>query len=677
MTQFRMDVPGASYTTFGALFAGDNRYHVPDYQRAYDWGPKERRDLFEDLERLDQLFEAGQDASHFCGTVICTPPEKVKGSYAVVDGQQRLTTLALIHARLSRATGQPTFVYSEGRVRFVPQSGDASRFTELLAGHRPGDASTAAQSRYIDAAAEIDAWIGADATRAARMLKHVEKRLHLIFFILADETEVAKVFETINNRGKSLSQMDLVKNHLIYVAAVRGWNEPGVNEIWTRIQQIGFEGQMDNVLRAVVTAQFRPGRRKAGESDFDIVSRNLPAREATHETFSTFLRFLESSFQTYGDMRNANDTDERRPVLRALTLLNHHAGLAGVLPLIFARQFRREDGTIEAKDAGVLEAIEITNFRLYGLPGASARSDSHNVTLQALAHDYFLGRKTDDEVIAALRAIVTRSQKDGLADIVRLLTLDDSEDYDYHHWAWLRYFLARYEESLLDRQSFDFSRLRLRVGQTSRTNDVLTIEHIWPRNAVSGAVADDNDGQQLRRLGNLMLLSHRLNVQRSNGDLEFKDRKTEDARVVTLKQNDRASLAARKARDFADHLAARGDARFGDASKSFYKPTIEANYEIVRIRTMCDLREEEMIAFALKAWRFPGETGRRQAFRGMFSLPQQDESFLVTREHAGNKGNENHVLGARHPAGLEMPAAQRLAARREVLDMGIDDVDWT
>ena len=48
MTQFRMDVPGASYTTFGALFAGDNRYHVPDYQRAYDWGPKERRDLFED-----------------------------------------------------------------------------------------------------------------------------------------------------------------------------------------------------------------------------------------------------------------------------------------------------------------------------------------------------------------------------------------------------------------------------------------------------------------------------------------------------------------------------------------------------------------------------------------------------------------------------------------------------
>ena len=81
-----------------------------------------------------------------------------------------------------------------------------------------------------------------------------------------------------------------------------------------------------------------------------------------------------------------------------------------------------------------------------------------------------------------------------------------------------------------------------------------------------------------------------------------------------------------------------------------------------------------MIAFALAAWRFPGETGKGHVFRGMFSLPQQDEAFLVTREHAGNKSNENHVPVPGAPRVWRRPP--RSVSWREVLEMGIDDVDW-
>lgn len=683
MTHAEEDVPGATYTTFKKLFNGDRSFEVPDYQRAYDWGEEERKDLLDDMDRLDRLVEAGQDASHFCGTVICTPPMKHSQAHAVVDGQQRLTTLALLHARLARTAEQRTFLRSEGSMLFTPQSADANTFGRLLSGTNPGKVDTMAQDNYVRATREIDGWIGGDPRRAKRMLDHVEQRLHFIFFILRDDVEVAKVFETINNRGKPLSQMDLVKNHLIYVAAVQGWTEPNVNEIWRGIQKTAasiefVDGDVDTILRAVVTAQFRPGRRKAGETDFSIVARSLPAQDADHETFDTFLRFLEASFRTHAEMRDAHSTDPNARVTRALTFLNHHDGISGVLPLIFARQFRRRDGMVDAKKAQVLEAIEIANFRLYGLPGASARSDSHNVTLHTLAHHYFHGRKSDDGVITDLRKTVTRSQKDGLSAIIRSLSLDDDDDYDFYTWPWLRYFLGRFEEHLLDSQSFDFSRLRRRMGQTGRTNDVLTIEHIWPRNAKTQTVGEDNDGQQVRRLGNLMLLPHKVNIGRSNGDLEFKAEKTVNANAILLKQNWSAEKKAELAKEFADYLSQRDDPLFGEVRTRFNTPTIEANWELVRVRTLCDLREEEMFRFALEVWRFPGETGMGHVFEGMFSLSHEGEAFLPTKEHAGIKENENYVTRAKDSAeGNVPPAFERLAARGEVICGGIAPVAWT
>ena len=53
-------IPGARYVTFRELFrpSGDDspaRFSIPEYQRSYDWQKEQRRDLFEDLERLDKI----------------------------------------------------------------------------------------------------------------------------------------------------------------------------------------------------------------------------------------------------------------------------------------------------------------------------------------------------------------------------------------------------------------------------------------------------------------------------------------------------------------------------------------------------------------------------------------------------------------------------------------------
>ena len=381
---------------FGTCSTTGRRFVVPDYQRSYSWDREQRSDLFQDLERLQKLLAADREASHFCGTVICTPSGGDGREFAVVDGQQRLSTLVLVHARMLSQLTQPNPLAEGGAPRFHPQTLDDDVFTALFRGDTYA-VTTDAQRRYVEAVKETDDWLAPRSDAEVSELRTlVEQRLHFIFFVLQNDDEVARAFEAINNRGKSLTQLDLVKNHLLYVQKVHGWSRPDVNETWREIMKIAGhtdfgDSDADTVLRATVTAQFRPGKRKAGETDYKIVSREVAVREAgdeesARERFGFFVRFLERNFRTYQQLRAARSSDERNPIVRQLTFLNHHDNLSGVLPLIFARQFRRRS---DQSDAPVLEAIEKTNFRLYGLPDRASRSDSYNVRLYSLAHNYF------------------------------------------------------------------------------------------------------------------------------------------------------------------------------------------------------------------------------------------------------------------------------------------------
>lgn len=669
--------PSASLMTFPQLFATDRLFYVPAYQRPYDWGKSQRDDLLQDMDRLERLTLSNSEASHFCGTVICTPDKQFPYSFAIVDGQQRITTLALLHAQLCRTVGKKTFVSKPGSVRFSPQPQDEGVFADIINGIKPGEATTLAQSNYLAANAQIIKWIEAHKINPNKLLELVEKKINFIFFVLVDEHEVAKVFETINNRGKPLSQMDLVKNHLIYLSAIKEWKTPNINEVWRQIQQIVSESKLsdidvDTVLRATITAQFLPGKRNSGDTDFKIIARKLPEDSTLYEDFSTFVAFLKSNFQTYSKLRNARSTDPKNPITRVLTHLNHHDSITGMLPLIFARQFRRED---DQSDAPVLTAIEKANFRLYGLRNMAPRSDSFNVRLHKLANEYFEGKITDECVISELTTLVTKGPKDGLSTIVQSLTLDDEDDFDFYTWPWRRYFLARFEEFLLDRQSFDFSRLAAQYGKSGRINDYLSVEHIWPRNAKDETVSKYRERQQIRRLGNLMLLPHGLNITLSNNTPELKQEKIGEAKITMLRQNVTLANIVVKAADFVSVLQDRDDLRFGAQRKRFNAKTIEKNGPLALVKSICDLREEEMIEFALKEWRLPGEAGLDREFMGVFSFAHSDESFQSERESASNKSKENYVIVSNS---MNLNASLcRLKSRNDVMKLSGKKLGWT
>lgn len=278
MSTVPQPAPEAKCVSFAELFADGRDFKIPDYQRAYAWEEGEVKALLEDIDRLALMREEDDGVSHVMGMITCHRSSDNSKPYRVVDGQQRLTTLALIHAELSRRVNSKSFLYTKnGNVRIIPQALDENFFYATLRG-KIGIYQTQGQRNYAAAAKTIRQWLKNNSRDPEALKGLLEHGLSLILFTLRDEADVARVFEAINNRGRKVTQLDLVKNHLIHLAHIKKWqgNVQGVwSKISTHLATLDINGdEADRVLNAVVTAQFHPNKRKARETDANIIAKS-------------------------------------------------------------------------------------------------------------------------------------------------------------------------------------------------------------------------------------------------------------------------------------------------------------------------------------------------------------------------------------------------------------------
>ena len=74
-----------------ALLCDTSRYLVPMYQRNYAWGEGEINQLIQDVLDYQQ---SKPEQTYYIGTLVVF--ERKDGSFEVIDGQQRFTTLTLL-----------------------------------------------------------------------------------------------------------------------------------------------------------------------------------------------------------------------------------------------------------------------------------------------------------------------------------------------------------------------------------------------------------------------------------------------------------------------------------------------------------------------------------------------------------------------------------------------------
>lgn len=232
--------------TLGELFSDRGQYQVPIYQRPYVWEKEEQwAPLWEDLRETSEVHLSGDGSPHFLGAIVIelvsAQPGRIK-EYAVIDGQQRLTTLQLLLAALRTVAAEINSAYAEEvqgllintgkhatgdlKMKVLPGEHDRLVFRQVLEdpAEAPLEESKGIPAAYVYFRDEIKKWLErADSTTGPEAMlsalqEATEGLLQVVSIQLDESSDAQVIFETLNSRGADLTSLDLAKNALFRLA---------------------------------------------------------------------------------------------------------------------------------------------------------------------------------------------------------------------------------------------------------------------------------------------------------------------------------------------------------------------------------------------------------------------------------------------------------------------------
>lgn len=199
-------------------FFNSRFFEIPKYQRGYAWEKKNVRELFEDIQEAIEV-----KASHYIGTIVLSKSEKNDVFY-VVDGQQRITTLTMIvNALLNRMSKEDQSYYKRFYIRhndnyrLVPLGRENGFFKELLEeGLNDLTPTNRSQRLLVESYQEITDRLDQVliTMNALTYLEYIEN-LQIMEFVEDNEGDAIRIFQTVNDRGKPLTNMEKAKSLLV------------------------------------------------------------------------------------------------------------------------------------------------------------------------------------------------------------------------------------------------------------------------------------------------------------------------------------------------------------------------------------------------------------------------------------------------------------------------------
>lgn len=566
---------GASLTALPQIF-GERLFAIPDYQRGFAWGERQALDLVEDLE---QLMVTRDLAFHFTGTLVVSWNAQVK-RLDIVDGQQRLTSLVILLSEVGKRLEdssmkdrlrQTYLIRGDfGNELPVLSVGFAFRdyFERLILRDEPVDGEIFKTHKNLRTvrdtfASFLDKRLGEQGSIAqrqewlSRWLDILETRLGFLVYQPDSNAEVGVMFEVINNRGKHLSELEKIKNYLIYVCVKLNAERirEDINKRWVHILRYLHEAGKTSLqeeasfLKAVAITFFRLNKRQASDIYRHLRSRALKLNEINTGTAESkqalqivegFIEFMEHAARWYRNLYSRagySGTDSKlKERLGRLRAQDNHANM---LPLFLALTVTKE---MEQADdlADMLHLLEVFNFRTYIVPhgyystwlqgplyGLAHRyywwfKDAHRHTDAGASEDLQMRHHRDQYLIESLinESLVSGKITDQQID-QRLFEKPKEEIFDFGGWKGIKYFLICYEAFRRQSKTTHVDSI-LQKRSAGKTGDYLSLEHIWATRHIVDKKDKDARSYQKRRLGNFMLLEMDMNIRGSNQPIEDK-----------------------------------------------------------------------------------------------------------------------------------------------------------
>lgn len=555
-------------------------FRIPDFQRGYSWGEPQLDDFWDDIQNLNP------NRTHYIGllTVEHIKEESVsslekwqddlwllkKGmsAYYIIDGQQRLTTLIILLNEIISSFNDDAYINygskSEWTDRFLYRSYN-KLYKSFVFGYEKDNPSdeyfktkileqdSSAADKYPETL--YTANLMSAKIYFANKLKQLtteEKetffakavnRLKFNYYEIDDSLDVYVTFETMNNRGKELSHLELLKNRLIYLSTLlyedeqtKAFLRKDINETWKSIYEYLGKNK-DNPLdddtflynhwimyftydrsQSDVYAEFLLKKR--------FTAKNVLSRVLSIDDIKTYIDSLSNCVKQWFYMFNIQYSSYSDRIKEHIQKLER-VGWGAFPPMIMAA-FTKE--TNEEKIWNLLQVCERFNFLVFAVSRRS--SNTQNSHFYRKAHDYYAGH-TDIDAITANTELLTDGEDEngyyGWFDLERfenhIHELFSKNDRDgFYSWSALRYFLYEYELNLQDSAN---RKVAWEDFYKRKKED--TIEHIYPQTATDeywitrfGNLQPTEERVYLNSLGNLLLLSRSKNSTLQNYSFDTK-----------------------------------------------------------------------------------------------------------------------------------------------------------
>ncbi len=513
-------------------------YKIPRFQRPYSWDHANLEEFWNDT-----IVE--NDSDYFIGNFVVYDD---KGVLAVVDGQQRLTTITLllcslrnvlkeeglsnlakgIHNLIERPdikseryyvlqteTSYPFFqeyVQKFGTPATVPDIGPEEELLKEAYDYLRGNLDSTVEG--IKEQASLS-----DAKKKAKIEEELSKirdkllGLKLIFTSLDNEDDAYLIFETLNTRGKDLTLSDLVKSHLARLLKPPNKGVDLTKDKWSEIAATFEESQADLSVSTFIHHFWL--------SRYDYITEKklykALRKRIKKDNAATFLDDLLKESKHYRQIHEPSykkwkkDDLDIRDSLEAMNLFR----IKQQLPMVLAVMRHYEDGTLKPKHVKeILSAIE--NFHFVFTAVTSQRSSGGISLMYASAARNLHEADGLSDKVAALDALEKkfRTKIPGYAEFEA-------------RFVELRYSSKLTKQKNLVRYTLSKVCQRNSSG-TPLDPDKLTIEHIAPENPEKGGELTD---EQVASIGNLIVVDQALNNKLANKSFTDKKKILENANI--------------------------------------------------------------------------------------------------------------------------------------------------
>lgn len=504
----------AEERSIGQVLTDQLRYEIPPYQRPYSWTVGNVEDLLEDIEEAYDK----NDKEYFIGSLI-TIEREPNQRYEVVDGQQRLTTLNLILARLRERIDHADAKQELGK-RILPRNAltgqtetprltlrkrDQVFFRDHVLEATPFEAEKledldAPKANLIRNMASIDTFLK---VREQKWLKlfanYILENVYVVLVKTGSFSSAYRLFNVLNARGLDLSNADLIKNQLFSKMLESDPRRNELEDYWATLEETADIERLDAFLGYHRTSLVAEKARKSLAEEFEAIIENDTSSPVDQ------LKRLIASARNYERVVDSEFTEPN--ALRSLAALKRVTYDEWV-PALLAYLNKPVEALSEGEYLALLERITMQNW---------VRR---------------LGRTKRNTIYYRL---ITGINKGETADKIRKIFVDgaNNEDFfsllagDIYGLPSARAILLRLEEGMQD------------ASVTKTFGGRITIEHVLPQ-ALKEQYWKDRfqpaDQQKwLHKLGNLTLLCGKKNTRAQYYDFLRK-------KEIYLKLNEKVSF---------------------------------------------------------------------------------------------------------------------------------------